>query len=153
MAYAFLCVLHASPTAASQQLWSRDIDAHTSANPRLQSKRVRVSMGLTERTQQSFHLQAPPPSGIRPPSRAPRPLEQRMSPQIHEWPGAPAWLETHIILVSPSNKCPKRAEAAPKYTLEMRGLPAQSQLLPVVSGTGEYSDRDRGRGSRDGRQP
>lgn len=41
-----------------------------------------------------------------------------MSPQIHEWPGAPAWLETHIILVSPSNKYPKRVEAAPKHTLE-----------------------------------
>lgn len=61
--------------------------------------------------------------------------------KIHEWSGAPAWLETHIILVSPSNEYPKRTEAAPKHTLEMRGLPAQSQLLPVVSGTGEYSDK------------
>lgn len=104
-------------------------------------KRGRASVGLTECTQQSFHLQAPPPSSIRPSSSAPRPWEQHMSPQIHEWSGAPAWLETHIILVSPSNEYPKRTEAAPKHTLEMRGLPAQSQLLPVVSGTGEYSDK------------
>lgn len=38
VACTLLCVLHASPTAASEQLWSRKIDAHISTNPRFQSK-------------------------------------------------------------------------------------------------------------------